>query len=177
MGNEAQNGRVVCQVETWWTGPVVVQKRTGDASYEVGLLSGELHAVHADRLKPCVQGEPVDLYHFEAGYAQEEVTPREWELKNILGHLWVADKPQFLTQWEGAASGGDVEAAGQFCPPVFLQAPGFLPEARDPAGSCGAAQWASTGGWPVGAGLWKGDGPTLDPLWFKIVGGLSLRGG
>ncbi len=26
-------------------------------------------------------------------------------------------------------------------------------------------------------GLWKVDGPALDPLWFKIVGGVSFRGG
>ncbi len=60
---------------------MMVQKRTGYASYEEELHPGELNMVHADRLKPCVQGEPVDLYHFEAGYAQEGITPREWEVK------------------------------------------------------------------------------------------------
>ncbi len=100
-----KKGQSYAKSETWWTGPVAVQKHTGDASYEVELHPGELHAVHADRLKPCVQGEPVELFHFEAGYAQEGVTPREWEVKDILGHLWVDGKPQVLTQWEGAAPG------------------------------------------------------------------------
>ncbi len=60
----------VTKAETWWTGPVVVQKRTWDASYKIELHLGELQAVHRltlDKLKPCVQGEPVDLFHFEAG--------------------------------------------------------------------------------------------------------------
>jgi hypothetical protein len=69
-----KTGESSAKAETWWTGPVVVQKRTGDASYEVELHPGERHAVHADRLKPCVQSEPVDLFHFEAGYAQEGIT-------------------------------------------------------------------------------------------------------
>ena len=64
-----------------------------------------MHAVHADRLKPCVQGDSVELYHFEAGYALEGVTPREWEVKNILGHRCMAGKPQFLIQWDGPAPG------------------------------------------------------------------------
>ncbi len=46
---------------------------------------GELHAVHANRLEPCVQGETVELYHFEVGFAQQAVTPRELEVKDILG--------------------------------------------------------------------------------------------
>ncbi len=82
-----KTGESSAKAETWWTGPGVVQKRTRDASYEVELHPGELQAVHTDRLKPSV-----DLYHFEAGYAQEGVTP---QLKNILGHRWVAGKPSF----------------------------------------------------------------------------------
>ncbi len=66
-----KTGASSAKAETWWTGLVVLRKRTGDASYEVELHPGELQAVHADRLEPCVQGEPVDLYHFEAGYAQK----------------------------------------------------------------------------------------------------------
>ena len=96
------------KAETWWTGPVEVKKRVGDASYEVELHPGELHAVHADRLKPFVQGEPVELFHFEAGYAQEGVAPQEWNIETILGHRWVAGKPQFLTKWEDAAPGEEM---------------------------------------------------------------------
>jgi hypothetical protein len=40
------------KVESWWVGPVPVVSRTGDASYEVELISGILHMVYADRLKP-----------------------------------------------------------------------------------------------------------------------------
>ncbi len=115
MGIEAQNGRVVCQGGDLVDWPCGGEKTHRKASYEVELHPGELHMVHADRLKPCVQGEPVDLYHFEAGYAQEGITPREWEVKNILGHRWVACKPQIITQWEGAAPGEETwEPVGNF---------------------------------------------------------------
>ncbi len=76
---------------------------------------GVLHAVHADRLKPFVQGEPVELFHFEAGYVQEGVAPNEWNAEAIFGHRWVAGKPQFLTKWEGAAPGEETwEPVGHF---------------------------------------------------------------
>ena len=55
------------KVETWWTGPVEVKKRVGDASYEVELHPGVLHAVHADKLKPFVCGEPVELFPLRGG--------------------------------------------------------------------------------------------------------------
>ncbi len=103
MGIEAKDGESSQKAETWRTGPVEVKKRVGDSSYEAELHPGELHAVHAvhaDRLKPFVRGDPVELFHFEAGYAQEGLAPQEWNVETILGHRWVAGKPQFLTKWE-----------------------------------------------------------------------------
>ncbi len=83
------------KAETWWTGPVEVIKRVRDASCEVEFHPGELQAVHADKLKPFVRGEPVELFHFEAGYTQEGVAPQKWNVETILGHRWVAGKPSF----------------------------------------------------------------------------------
>ena len=52
------------KVESWWVGPVPVIRRTGEASYEVELRPGTMHMVHADRLKPSVTGERVELFQF-----------------------------------------------------------------------------------------------------------------
>ena len=95
-----------------------VQGRTGSASYEVELRPGGRHMVHTDRLKPCVLGQGVELFHFgttRADEEQEEVPLGEWNVDRILGHRWVDGKPQFLTKWEGASPGEETwEPVGNF---------------------------------------------------------------
>ncbi len=52
------------KVESWWVGPVPVIRRMGEASYEVELRPGTMHMVNAERLKPCVIGNRVELFQF-----------------------------------------------------------------------------------------------------------------
>ena len=56
-----------------------IRRRVGDCSYEVELHPGEIHLIHADRLKPFVQGDSVDFFHFETGRSEEEeIGPMDW---------------------------------------------------------------------------------------------------
>lgn len=110
-----KSGMSAAKVETWWVGPVAIQRRTGENSYEVELQPGLPHMVHADRLKPFVVVEKVELFHFQTVGETEEATPREWNVEEIVGHRWVGGKPQFLTRWEGAAPGEETwEPVGNF---------------------------------------------------------------
>ena len=90
------------KVDTWWLGPSQVLRKTGKFSYEVELRPGLRHATHVDRMKPFVQGQAVDLFHFTSGEIPEELAPREWNVEEILDHRWTQGRPEFLTRWEGA---------------------------------------------------------------------------
>ena len=71
------------KVESWWVGPVPVIRRTGEASYKVELRPGTMHMVHADRLKPSVTGERVELFQLGTtpGYIEEdEPALGEWNV-------------------------------------------------------------------------------------------------
>ena len=96
---------VATKLDSWWVGPVPVQRRTGDASYEVLLKPGTPHAVHMDQLKPFVTGESVNLYHYAPGYRTEGTTQNEWNVDAILDHRIEHGKLQFLTRWEGFEQG------------------------------------------------------------------------
>ena len=106
------------KVESWWVGPVPVIRRTGEASYEVELRPGTMHMVHADRLKPSVTGERVELFQFGTTLGdieEEEPAPGEWNVGCILAHRFVRGRPEFLTKWEGAAPGEETwEPVGNF---------------------------------------------------------------
>ncbi len=102
------------KTETWWTGPVVVEKRTGEASYLVELNPGELHMVHADRIKPCVHGEPVNFYHFRQDTPKRESPHANGRWKNSGSSLGGRQAPVF-DSIGGSGSGGETwELVGNF---------------------------------------------------------------
>lgn len=74
--------------------------------------------VHADRLKPSVTGERVELFQFgttPGDIEEEEPAPGEWNVETILAHRFVRGRQEFLTQWEGAAPGEETwEPVGNF---------------------------------------------------------------
>ena len=87
------------------------------------LKPGVAHMVHADRLKPFVTGDKVELFHFGAspGDEEEEAVPGEWNVESILAHKSVGGKPQFFTRWEGAPPGDETwEPVCNFFPPLFV---------------------------------------------------------
>lgn len=124
-----RSGTSESKMDTWWTGPVPVLRRTGEASYEVEIRPGVMHMVHTDRLKPFVTGEPVELFHFGATAKtgeEEETHVGEWNVADILDHRWVAGKPQFLTKWEGASPGEETwEPVGNFVHRYSYQLPRY----------------------------------------------------
>ncbi len=65
-----------------------------------------MQMVHADRLKPCVNGDRVELFQFgttPGDVEEEEPNPGEWNVERILAHCFVRGRPQFLMKWEVAA--------------------------------------------------------------------------
>jgi hypothetical protein len=67
-----------------------------------------MHMVHADRLKPCITGERVELFQFgttPGDIEEEEPAPGEWNVERILAHRFVRGRPEFITKWKGAAQG------------------------------------------------------------------------
>ena len=100
-------------------GPVKVVKRVGEFDYQVLIREGVIHDVHQDQMKGYVEGvegEPLELFHFQPKYAPQETEVGTWNVERILKHKhgkngeWL-----FLTKWEGAdESESTWEPAGNF---------------------------------------------------------------
>ena len=57
-----------------------------------------MHMVHADRLKPSVTSERVELFQFGTNpedNEEEEPAPGEWNVESILAHRFVRGRPEY----------------------------------------------------------------------------------
>ena len=88
------------KIQTWWTGPAQILRRTGANSYIISTPAGTELDVHLSQLKPYeedfLQPGGVPLHHFQTG---SKIPPPTPEVEFICGHSSNQNPWQFLVHW------------------------------------------------------------------------------
>ena len=97
------------KIQTYWTGPAIIESRTGASSFEVSTANGETRAVHISQIKPYhddVLEGGVPLHFYRSG--NREAPYGDPEVQEILSHrIEDTGLPQFLVRWSESSPSQD----------------------------------------------------------------------